>query len=66
MSPMPKLATNLRDAQTQLGNAVYQTALLFERYEHAGLWRGNGHHAAQAVSRAALGRLAKDWKGMKE
>ena len=51
----------LEQAEADLSNAVYRAALLFERWEYAGLVRGNGHHAAQAVARTAVEELRSRW-----
>lgn len=53
--------TSLHEAQCKLSNEVYEASRLVEWLEHAGKWRGNGHHARQRL--AALGEeiLAKGW-----
>lgn len=34
----------LDDAVSEIGNLVYESTFLFERLEHRGVLRGNGHH----------------------
>ena len=52
----------LADAETELSNRVYAAASLLERLEGAGKIDGNGHHAAQAVAKAAVEELRSRWR----
>lgn len=51
----------LADARTDLGNAVYKAAEIFERMERLGLIRGNGHHMRQALAEHAVKMLEERW-----
>lgn len=51
----------LDQAETEVVNAIYAAALIFERLEHAGVVRGNGHHMAQEMSAAAEKLLRERW-----
>ena len=54
-------AMDFDHARLELGNAVYEAAILCERLEDAGKLHGNGHHQAQNVARMACNQLAKVW-----
>ena len=47
--------------EAELGNRVYFASRLIERLEQAGLVSGNGHRAAQSISRFAIDELRKQW-----
>ncbi len=51
----------LKDAEVELSNRVYEAALFFERLEGASKIIGNGHHAAQEVARLAVEELRRRW-----
>ena len=53
-------------ARSELSNAVYEAAILCERFEDAGKSCGNGHHQAQNVAAFAVVRLAKVWNNQEE
>ena len=56
----------LEVCEAALSNAVYQSAILLERYEDAGLVNGNGHHAAQKLAAVAVRELRDRWRNRAE
>ena len=55
----------LSDAQNELGNRVYEAAMLLERLEDAGRINGNGHHVARKIAVYAVDLLTERWLGDK-
>lgn len=56
------MTPTLEEAEGKLSCAVYDAAVkFFEELEHKGCIVGNGHHAAQSVTRAALETLRQRW-----
>ena len=49
------------DAVSEIGNAVYEAAHLFERLEGKGKVRGNGHHIMQDVAEYARKLMRERW-----
>jgi hypothetical protein len=52
---------DLSRAQSEIGNLVYESTFLFERLEHRGVLRGNGHHMRQEIAEAAGNLLKERW-----
>jgi hypothetical protein len=47
--------------RVEIGNRIYEAAILFERLESAGAIRGNGHHIAQAIALHAQEVFDERW-----
>lgn len=56
---------SMEHAATAISNAIYETALFFERLEGAGKISGNGHHLAQELAAAAAAMLRERWVATK-
>jgi hypothetical protein len=57
----------LSDFQTDVSNKAYKSVITeFESLEHFDLFRGNGHHAAQAVAEYASNTLKERINNNKE
>ena len=54
-----------KEAVTEIGNRVYQAALLFEELEGKGHIEGNGHHMAQAIAEHAKLVMEQRFKEVK-
>lgn len=52
----------LEEAKRKLRNRVYDASLFIEHMENLGLWRGNGHRAAQDIAIYAAKKLEERWK----
>jgi hypothetical protein len=51
----------MEHATTAICNAIYETALFYERLEGAGKITGNGHHMAQELASVAAAMLRDRW-----
>ena len=54
--------TSLEDAKARISNEVYRVCLYYEKLEHDGLVRGNGHHHAQDVAKYASDKMEEYWR----
>jgi hypothetical protein len=54
------------DMATDINNAVYTAALVYERAEGLGLLYGNGHHMAQEIALEAANRLKERFQKARE
>ena len=52
---------DLKEAQSELSNRIYEAARLLEELEYAGKVIGNGHHMRQQLCQVAERLLADRW-----
>jgi len=50
-----------QDAITEIGNAIYKAAFLFEQLEGKRKVHGNGHHLQQEVANFAQNLMNENW-----